>query len=85
MHDTIKDALKRENVICGVKQVKKVLKNGSAAKVYLASDAVFTLTDPLAKLAEDSDVPVVWVATMYMLGKMCGIDVGCSAAAILNR
>lgn len=85
MHDSIKDVLKTENAICGVKQVKKALKDGSVMKLYLASDADRRLTAPILALAENSSIPVVWVASMHMLGRMCGIDVGCSAAAVLNR
>ncbi len=82
MQDITNDVLKLDNVVCGVKQVKRALKTKSVLKLYLATDADRRITQPLSENVEHSGVPVVWVPSMNMLGHMCGIDVGCSAAAI---
>ena len=84
MHTFIKDALKIQNAICGIKQVKKALKSGAVKTLYLASDAEKRLIAPIVALSESLYIPIVWVSSMRTLGKMCGIDVGCAAAATFN-
>jgi len=84
MHDLMKDVPKLSGAVCGVKQVKRALKAKNVSKLYLASDADRNITVPLSDSAGRVSVPVVWVPSMHMLGRMCDIDVGCSAAA-LNR
>ena len=85
MRDTVQNILTPDNAVCGIKQVKKMLKTKSAFKLYVASDAQKQLVMPLCELAESGEIPVVWVTTKHMLGEMCGIDVGCAAAVVRNR
>lgn len=84
MHNFIKDAVKPINAICGIKQVKKALKSGAVKTLYIASDAEKRLIAPIVALSESLLIPVAWVSSMRTLGKMCGIDVGCAAAATVN-
>ncbi|MBR2742487.1 MAG: ribosomal L7Ae/L30e/S12e/Gadd45 family protein [Clostridia bacterium] len=84
MHNFIKDVFKIDNAICGIKQVRKALKGGAVKTLYLASDAEKRLIAPIVALSESLYIPVVWVSSMRTLGKMCGIDVGCAAAAVRN-
>ena len=72
MHDSIKDFLKAESIVCGIKQVKKTIQEGTVKKLYIASDADRRLTAPIVKMAENSSVPVVWVASMHILVKCAG-------------
>lgn len=85
MYDSIKDVLKADNVLCGAKQVKRAINEGMTEKVYLASDTDENMKTQILADAEKLCIPVVWVASSYMLGKMCGIDVGCSVAAVVDR
>ena len=76
--------IRRENLVVGIKQLKKALRAGRVQAAYFAEDADPAVTEPIAEACSSSAVPVVWVKTMAQLGKVCGIDVGASAAAILN-
>ena len=80
----ILSALADKKVIVGAKQLRKALKSGLAACVFLASDADPALTDPLVESCRNGSVEVVWVRSMAELGRACGIDVGAAAAATLK-
>lgn len=77
-------ALAGKKVIVGAKQIRKALKSGVAACVFLASDADPAVTDPIAEACKACNVEVVWVRSMTELGKACRIDVGAAAAAIVK-
>lgn len=67
--------------VVGVKQTRRALKDGRAKTVFLAHDADPALTAPLAQLAGEQNVPVVWTEHMKELGRACGIAVGAAVAA----
>lgn len=69
----------------GIKQTLKVLEKGLAKKVFIASDAEQHVIRPLQQRCQEKDVPVVMTDTMKNLGKVCGIDVGCAAAAVVEE
>lgn len=73
--------IRRENVVVGIKQLKKALRAGNIRAAYFAADADPAVTEPVAEMCSSANVPVVWVKTMAQLGKACGIDVGAAAAA----
>ncbi len=72
-----------EKLVVGAKQLRKAVTSGKARWVYLAQDADPILTEPLEKLCRERDLPIAWVQTMAELGRLCGIEVGASAAAVL--
>lgn len=53
--------------------------------VYLARDAEPRVIDPIAMLAEQRGLAVIWIDTMKQLGKACGIEVGAAAAAVIDE
>ena len=73
----------REKIV-GIKQLRKALKNGTAAKVFVALDADPKLVGPIVDSCQESDVPVEEVPTMAELGKACEIEVGAAVAALLR-
>ena len=73
--------LEQAGKVVGVKQTRRALKDGRAKAVFLAHDADPALTEPLAELAEELNVTVVWTEHMRELGKACGIAVGAAVAA----
>ena len=75
--------IRRDNVVVGIKQLKKALRAGRVQSAFFAMDADPAVTEPVAEACNNSAVPVVWVKTMAQLGKVCGIDVGAAAAATL--
>ena len=77
------EELKNGTKVVGAKQTKRALRDGKAAKVYLAQDADPALTEPMEALSLENQVAVEWIPTMKDLGKACGIAVGAAVAAVL--
>ena len=73
--------LSRERIVVGAKQLRKALISGRARNVFLAENADPAITEPIAKICEESAIPYTWVPTMADLGRACGIEVGAAAAA----
>ena len=76
--------LSTPNKVVGAKQVRRALKDGRAARLYIAQDADPRLLQPLVQEAVRQQVPVEQVPTMKQLGTACDIAVG-SAVAVLLR
>lgn len=68
----------------GSNQTMKMLQQSLAKAVYVARDAEKRVTQPIVELAEQSEVPLLWVDSMKELGEACGIDVGAAAATVLE-
>ena len=62
--------------VVGVKQTRRAIQEGRAARVYLAA-----VTDPLAALCQEKGVPVEGGKTLRELGRAVGIAVGAAAVA----
>lgn len=77
--------LDSKNKVVGLKQLRKVLAEGRAAKVFTAQDADPKLAGPIKDACRASGVPMEEVPTMAELGKACGIEVGAAVAALLNH
>jgi len=73
--------LSKERIVVGAKQLRKALLSGRALCVFLAENADPAITEPLAQLCADKQIPFTWVANMADLGRACGIEVGAAAAA----
>ena len=69
--------------VVGLKQTRRAIEEGRAAKAFVACDAESRLREPLMLLCKTSGVPSEVHWTMKELGKACGIAVGTAAAAIL--
>ena len=76
--------ISRDSLAVGAKQLKKAVRAGKAARVYLAENADPALTQPLAELCGEYQIQITWVADMADLGRACGIEVGAAAAAVLK-
>ena len=76
----------------GTKAVLRALTAGEAACVYVASDIDTFLyqngyTKPVKKVTRacaEVNVPVNKVESNKELGKVCGLNIGCAAAAVLK-
>ena len=73
-----------KKLVVGAKQLRKALASGTAKKVYLAENADPAMTEPIAAMCRENQVPFFWVRTMAELGKACGIQVGAAAAAAVD-
>ena len=69
------EELKTGSTVVGLKQLRKVLKDGTVQKVFLARNAEPRLVEPIEALCREKNVPCIWVDTMAQLGTACGIDV----------
>ncbi len=73
-----------QRITVGSKQTLKKVLAGETAVVYLAEDADTSITEPLQNLCAERGIPVTFVPTMAELGRLCRIEVGAAAAAILR-
>ena len=70
--------------VVGVKQSRRAIREGRALRVLLASDADPAITDALAALCGQQDIPADRSFTMEELGKAAGIQVGAAVVAVLR-
>ena len=68
----------------GAKQLKKAVKAGRARYVFLAENADPAVTEPLEILCTANHIQITWVPSMAELGRVCGIEVGAAAAAVVD-
>lgn len=69
----------------GIKQTMKAVKNSNALKVYVAKDVEKKFTSAIEQLCLEEELQLEYVNTSKELGKLCGIDVGAAACAILKE
>lgn len=68
----------------GIKQSLKILKRDQAAMVFIAKDAEQYVIRSIVELAEEKQIPIIYVESMLILGKACNIDVGAATAVIVK-
>ena len=68
----------------GAKQLKKAVKAGRVRYVFLAENADPAVTEPLEALCTANHIQITWVPSMAELGRVCGIEVGAAAAAVVD-
>ena len=71
-------------MVVGARQLKKAVKAGRAKYVFLAENADPAVTEPLAELCTANHIQITWVPSMAELGRVCGIEVGAAAAAVVD-
>lgn len=73
-----------QNKKIGIKQSLKILKQDRALVVYIAKDAEKYVVRSIVELAEEKQIPIIYVEDMLVLGKACNIDVGAATAVIVK-
>ncbi|MCL2766097.1 MAG: ribosomal L7Ae/L30e/S12e/Gadd45 family protein [Peptococcaceae bacterium] len=71
----------------GTKQTLKTLRTverDGVKAVYIAQDADKRVVEPIFHMCSAKGVPVIEVDSMLLLGRACGIEVGCAAAAVIE-
>lgn len=76
---------KARRKVVGSKQTLKAVDRNQAKVVYVAKNAERQVVDPIIQACSNKSVPVIYVESMQVLGKACGIEVGCAATAILEE
>lgn len=81
-----KTALKdhRQRVV-GLRETSKEIQRGSVSGVYVAQDADGRILAELKALCISRHISLDFVDTMAELGRLCGIDVGATCAAVITR
>ena len=75
----------RNNVVAGLKQSLRVIRDGRAAEVFLALDAQTGLRTSVMQQCSQAGITPIEVPTMAQLGKACGINVGAAVAVSLLK
>ncbi|MBA2873112.1 large subunit ribosomal protein L7A [Anoxybacillus calidus] len=75
--------LQAKQIIVGTKQTVRALKEGKVQEVVIAEDADSFIIDKVLEAAKEANVPVTKVDSMKKLGKVCKIQVGAAAVAII--
>lgn len=76
---------KKENVVVGLKQTRRALEKGGVVTVYVAKDADNQLVRPIVDICKMKQIQLREVPSMSELGKACGIKVGASVVAVLEK
>ncbi len=76
---------KARKKVVGSKQTLKAVERNQAKVVYVARNADRHVMDPIIQACAGKSVPVIYAENMHMLGKVCGIEVGCAASAIIEE
>ena len=71
-------------IYVGLKQSKKAIESGNAAKAYIAEDCDFQLRRRLEELCDRHGVETLFIPTMKQLGARFGINVGAAVAVTLK-
>ncbi len=69
--------------VVGVKQSKKVIRDGGAKMVFIAADAERRITEPIRELCAEHGVDVTEVPSMKELGTAVGIAVGAAVVTVI--
>ena len=65
----------KSRLVIGTKQTLKAMKNGEVSEVFIANDADEHITQKVASLADELDIPRKSVDSKRKLGVACGIEV----------
>lgn len=68
--------------VVGVKQSKKVIRDGGAKHVFIAADAERRITGAIIELCEQNRVQMTEVPSMRELGAAVGIAVGAAVVTV---
>ena len=79
------EGLATRDKVTGLKQTRRMIAAGRAARVFLARDAEPRLTEPVLELCRLGNIPVEQSCTMQQLGKAAGIQVGTAAVTLLAK
>ena len=80
----IPESFSGKRMVVGARQLKKAVKAGCAKYVFLAENADPAVTEPLEELCAANHIQFTWVPSMAELGRVCGIEVGAAAAAVVD-
>ena len=74
----------KNNLKTGFKEVMNILSENRAVRVIIAEDSEDKIKTPVSSEARKAGIEPEYAESRKALGKMCGIDVGASCAAIIK-
>lgn len=77
------DEIRTARKVVGTKQTLKMVEKHLCETVIIADDAGTEILTPLLILCKRNGVEVHTVPSMALLGELCGIKIGASAAGII--
>ncbi|GIN87800.1 ribosome-associated protein L7Ae-like [Heyndrickxia sporothermodurans] len=72
-----------KQIIVGTKQTVKALKNNNVDELIIAKDADPFVIEKVIQVANEMNTPILIVDSMKKLGRVCGIEVGAAAVAVI--
>lgn len=72
-----------KRIVVGTKQTAKAIKSGNVDELLVARDADPNITGKVISVAEQFNVPITYAESKKQLGKVCGIEVGAAAVALI--
>ncbi|RDW21823.1 50S ribosomal protein L7ae-like protein [Oceanobacillus arenosus] len=72
----------KTRIVIGIKQTLKAMLNGEVSEVFIADDADRQLTQKVASLAVELNIPCHRVGSKQKLGAACNIEVNASSVAV---
>lgn len=73
----------KPRLLVGYKQTVRALNEMNVDRVYLAENCEGKIKGPIEDLCGEKNVSLMYMPDMKELGKMCGIEVKASCAAVL--
>ncbi|MCS7242381.1 MAG: ribosomal L7Ae/L30e/S12e/Gadd45 family protein [Candidatus Caldatribacterium sp.] len=71
--------------VVGFRETQRAIERGRAKKVFVALDVDETLREAVVALARAKNIPLEYVPSAQELGRVCGIEVRSSCAAIVEE
>lgn len=76
---------KNSQIIVGLRQSLKALKNDNVVRAYVAEDVQPRVLDEFVRLCSEKDVEIIRFSSMKELGKHCNIEVGAAVACHVEK
>lgn len=71
--------------VVGFRETQRAIERGRAKKVFIALDVDADIREAVTALAREKNIPFEFVPSAQELGRVCGIEVRSSCAAIVEE
>lgn len=78
------EELRQAKRVVGMKETQRAIERGRAKKVFVALDIDENVRGAIVALAQKNGIPLEYVESARDLGRICGIEVRSSCAAIVE-
>lgn len=78
------EELRTAKRVVGFKETQRAIERGKAKKVFVALDVDEMIRETIVALAREKNIALEYVPSAQELGRICGIEVRSSCAAIVE-